>query len=345
MRESNSQKAKVIAALEQKLASPDLDLSQALPSETELQRRLGVSRGTVREALSDLERRHLIDRVKGKGTFPRRLEDRSSKPVAFLLREPWKVSNFHNSELLRGMQIAVAEQGTDLLITSRTPGEWTSEFLHSLAGVVVLPRLLVDGDLSVLRRNRIPFCLAMESDLSGPTIVDQIEEAAFALAEGLIRQGHRSIALLSGHFEHSDRLKKRGMARAAEEVGIDFAAWPDYCTNYDVTLAYEICQDILRQSKRPTAIIGFDNGLAVQAIRAAREVGVRVPEALSVVGFGGRDFSDLINPPLSSVNLRGEEAGKRAVQFLYRADPSQVERLRVGYDLVWRESSGNISVS
>lgn len=337
-----SQRQKVIETLQRELVNPKYLGGMPLPSEGALQQRLGVSRGTVRQALAELEQRDLIYKIKGKGTYVRPQQPSKPKPVVFLLREPWKVSHFHNAELLRGIQVAVAAAGAHTIIASQTPGEWTMEFCNSIAGVVVLPRLLVDGDLLVLRQRGVPYCIAMESDLSGPTIVDHIEEAAFELAKGLIELGHRRVALLSGHFEHSDRLKKRGIEQAATAAGIDFKTWPDYCTNYDASLAYEICQDLMQQANRPSAIIGFDNVLAVQAIRAAKDTGFNLPEDLSVVGFGGRDFSELIDPPLSTVNLRGEEAGRLAVESLYAPNTGANVQIKVGYDLVWRQSSGHI---
>ncbi len=335
-----SQRQKVIEALNHELVNPKYLSGAALPSEGALQKRLGVSRGTIRQALAELEQRDLIYKIKGKGTFVRPKQTSKPKPVVFLLREPWKVSHFHNAELLRGMQIAAAEAGAHTIITCQTPGEWSMEFCNSIAGVVVLPRLLVDSDLLVLRQRSVPYCIAMESDLEGPTIVDHIEEAAFELAKGLIELGYHRVALLSGHFEHSDRLKKRGIERAVEAAGIDFKTWPDYCTNYDASLAYEICQDVMQQTNRPSAIIGFDNVLAVQAIRATKDAGLRIPQDLSVVGFGGRDFSELIDPPLSTVNLRGEEAGRLAVESLLAPNLDGGARIEVGYDLVWRQSSG-----
>ncbi|WP_269522720.1 substrate-binding domain-containing protein [Coraliomargarita parva] len=336
-----SKRLKVIEALSRELEKPKYADGLALPSEGALQQRLGVSRGTIRQALAELEQHDLIYRIKGKGTFVRPKEEARPKPVVFLIREPWKVSHFHNAELLRGMQMAATAAGASVLVNSQTPGEWTVEFCNSIAGVVVLPRLLVDSDLLVLRQRRVPYCMAMESDLEGATIVDHIEEAAYELANGLIELGHRRIALLSGHFEHSDRFKKRGIERAAKEAGIDFRTWPDYCTNYEAALAYEIAQDIMGQRNRPTAIIGFDNVLAVQAIRAAKDAGLQLPQDLSVVGFGGRDFSDLMDPALSTVNLRGELAGKLAVESLLSSTWTGDRRIEAGYDLVWRGSSGD----
>ncbi|WPJ96721.1 substrate-binding domain-containing protein [Coraliomargarita algicola] len=335
-----AQRLKVIEALSLEMKKAKYVAGEVLPSEAALQQRLGVSRGTIRQALAELENRDLIYRIKGKGTFVRTRAESRPKPVVFLIREPWKVSHFHNAELLRGMQVAAAAAGANVIISSQTPGEWSAEFCNSIAGVMVLPRLLVDSDLLVLRQRAVPYCMAMESDLTGPSVVDHIEEAAYALADGLLQLGHRRIALLSGHFEHSDRYKKRGIGGALLKAGIDFKSCPDYCTNYDAGLAYEISQDILRSGNRPTAIIGFDNVLAIQAIRAAKNLGLHLPQDLSVVGFGGRDFGELMEPSLSTVNLRGEEAGRRVVEAMLGSNLSKMGKIEVGYDIAWRESSG-----
>jgi LacI family transcriptional regulator len=96
----------------------------------------------------------------------------------------------------------------------------------------------------------------------------------------------------------------------------------------------------------PSAIFAFNDNLAVGAMRAARERGLRLPEDLSVVGFDDSDLAPFVSPALTTVRLPLGEMGRMAVSLLSRlTDGRTVEALRVelAARLVVRESTASAS--
>jgi DNA-binding LacI/PurR family transcriptional regulator len=73
---------------------------------------------------------------------------------------------------------------------------------------------------------------------------------------------------------------------------------------------------LLSRPDRPTAIFAGNDNMAVGAYRAARHLGLRIPDDLSVIGFDDMDFAQVLDPPLSTVHQPIEEMAKTAVELL-----------------------------
>jgi LacI family transcriptional regulator len=148
--------------------------------------------------------------------------------------------------------------------------------------------------------------------------------------------------LISGHDAHGDRIRKQGIAHALIAAGVDSAAVPDLRTNYDPATAWDAAQRLLALHPRPTAIIAFDDTLALQMIRAATEQGIAVPRELSVVGFGDAPHAALVSPAISTMQIPFAEGGRRAAEMLCRAwlygEP--VRQITLSHTICWRESTG-----
>jgi DNA-binding LacI/PurR family transcriptional regulator len=99
-------------------------------------------------------------------------------------------------------------------------------------------------------------------------------------------------------------------------------------------------------SSRPTAVFGVVDELAVGAIQCAREVGLRVPEDLSVIGMNDLEMAQICDPPLTTVRIFREEMGRVAVKRLVELiqNPQQrARRIDVLCELVKRASCAPVS--
>lgn len=141
------------------------------------------------------------------------------------------------------------------------------------------------------------------------------------IVEFLIGQGHRDIALIAGSDDARDqvsRCREIAYRLAMQSAGISpyirvrYGFW-----NYDLTAATEAAtRELLESARPPTAIACVSDHTAMVVIRTAAQMGLRVPDELSVTGFDDVAVAALYNPPLTTVAQNFEEMGKRAVQCL-----------------------------
>jgi LacI family transcriptional regulator len=80
--------------------------------------------------------------------------------------------------------------------------------------------------------------------------------------------------------------------------------------------AYKAALDLLDVPDRPTAVLCFNDLIAVQLVQAARARGVRVPEELSIVGFDDNTEARLLQPALTTVRIPKAEMGEKAVEII-----------------------------
>jgi DNA-binding LacI/PurR family transcriptional regulator len=102
---------------------------------------------------------------------------------------------------------------------------------------------------------------------------------------------------------------------------------------------------LLSMRQPPTAVFAASDMLAVGALAAAREKGVRVPEDLSIAGFDDIDFAAFCNPPLTTVRVPASRMGEMAVEMLMEmieGDSMQVRQITLDTELVIRDSCGRL---
>jgi LacI family transcriptional regulator len=93
----------------------------------------------------------------------------------------------------------------------------------------------------------------------------------------------------------------------------------------------------------PTAVVLASDPMAIGAIRALHEAGIKVPEDISVISFDDIEAAAFLNPPLSTVKVQTEEMGKTAVKLLYDRLKNEREiplRVTLPTKLVLRDSTG-----
>ena len=99
---------------------------------------------------------------------------------------------------------------------------------------------------------------------------------------------------------------------------------------------------MLSQTPRPTAIFCISDTLALGAVTAAREMGLRVPEDLSVIGFDDVDYTTMMHPYISTVSQPCYQLGRKATEMLYGliAQPDSSPReLVLPHQLMVRETT------
>ena len=144
-------------------------------------------------------------------------------------------------------------------------------------------------------------------------------EAARCAIDTLISLGHRHIAIIGGDRKTSDtsRLRYDGCQRSFREHGIAFDPDRDYQgVRYSCQDGYEATKALLQAGSRFTAIFAIADVMAIGAIRALHNNGLRVPRDVSVMGFDGLTLGSFFVPQLSTVVQSAKIMARRSVEIL-----------------------------
>lgn len=151
----------------------------------------------------------------------------------------------------------------------------------------------------------------------GDVVLVDNETGALNATRHLLNMGHNRLAVITGPLNltvAADRLK--GFRRALKEAGIPLE--PDYVqeARFERIGGYEAAKRLLGMLPRPTAIFASNDLIALGVLAAAREMGLRCPEDLSLVGFDNLDFAEFTAPALSTVYQPGYQLGTAAARLL-----------------------------
>ncbi|WP_211257833.1 LacI family DNA-binding transcriptional regulator [Lentzea albidocapillata] len=216
------------------------------------------------------------------------------------------------------------------------------------AAILILPP--EEGDeLVALSESGFPF-VVVDPRTPPPPDIAAISAAhssgARAVADHLIGLGHRDIAVIAGPEEWlAGDARLAGHRAALAKAGVLLT--PDRLRHVEPTVAHgkRAAAELLDLEPRPTAIVCFNDKVAVGTLQAARERGLRVPEDLSVAGFDDIDLAEATNPGLTTVRQPLQEMGRIAVTQLMRVlDGHQPEALHIelATTLVVRDSTAAV---
>lgn len=170
------------------------------------------------------------------------------------------------------------------------------------------------------------------ADRSLPAILPGDLVGGRTATERLIRAGRRRIALINGQQgvdATRDRLKGYRQALASHDMAYeDELVHPG---NWEPSSGYEITHRLMALPNPPDAIFCANDMMAVGCYDALRELGLRIPEDVSVVGFDDREIAQFLRPPLTTLILPHREMGALAAETLIdiagglRAGHSQIK--------------------
>ncbi|MCP2073318.1 UNVERIFIED_ORG: LacI family repressor for deo operon, udp, cdd, tsx, nupC, and nupG [Pseudomonas lini] len=150
-----------------------------------------------------------------------------------------------------------------------------------------------------------------------PTISLDNRAAAQAMTDHLIGLGHRRIGIIKGPRSSPLTLDRvAGYQDALRQAGI--AADPSLICHGDFTLkaGYDGAGTMLELADRPSALFCENDEMAIGALTRIKQMGLRVPEDISLVGFDDIPFAAYCDPPLTTISQPAEIFGQKAVEML-----------------------------
>jgi LacI family transcriptional regulator len=241
-----------------------------------------------------------------------------------------------------GYSVVLAEHHYDLAqeleLTRQLIAHGVDAFM--LVGVDHDPRLL-----AMLEDFARPFVLTWGVDREGrhPCIGFDNRAAGREVARHVVELGHTRFAILSAPHEGNDRGRERvaGFREALAAAGVEGEV-PVVYSRIALADAQQAMERILAMQPRPTAVLATNDVLAVGAMLACREAGVRVPEDVSLTGIDNTDLGATQTPGLTSVKTPTVEIGKAAAQQLVaRLEKTEwTVKVELGFEVVVRGSTG-----
>jgi DNA-binding LacI/PurR family transcriptional regulator len=305
-----------------------------LPTEHELARQMRMSRSTVRQALSGLERIGLIRRVRGRGTF---IHENAGQRLRngvdlFALVIPETRTGYYPS-LQRGFTQASAAGHNQVIVsdTGNDPYRQADAMMQLMdqrvAGVAIVPTTLAPTpahQIRPLQESGIPvvFCHRRIEGVRAPLVTFCAMDVGRIAGRALAQRGHRRAAYFGSHRGGLGPIYEQGLREAMRESGGDLPeAFVKYGRTGNITAEYEAAvmqnlKELLDGKDRPTGILcGFDSDAELVYLLLER-LGVRVPQDVSLIGFGGQWREGALTRRLVSVTVDEEQLGRHAVRLL-----------------------------
>lgn len=171
---------------------------------------------------------------------------------------------------------------------------------------------------------------------------DDLRASADAM-EALVSMGHRKIAIIGGKRDSdTGRLRLSGSLEVLERHQVPFDREKDYVgVRFSYQDGYGATQRLLKSGRSFTALFAVADVVAIGAIRALRDHGLRVPEDVSVMGYDGLTLGDYFVPQLSSVRQSVEALASRSTEILLDCieNGAKARHETVPYTIYNREST------
>lgn len=225
------------------------------------------------------------------------------------------------SELIRGMDVAARANGLHLIVSSsHDDASDAAAAIRSMRGrvdgLIVLSPHLDSANLAQSLAGRLPVLLMNggATDAGRPSMVVDNVGGAVAAVEHLLAQGRKRIVHIGGPSGNLEARERRAgyvqaMTAAGQEPTVVAGAFTQ-ASGHDATTA------LLAEGVRPDAIFAANDTMAVGALLALQEAGVRCPEDVAVVGFDDVPIAALVRPALTTLRIEIAETGRRAMDRL-----------------------------
>lgn len=336
-----------------------------MPTENELASQYAMSRQTVRQTFGELEQEGLLHRVQGKGTYVSQsacstsavTSDSSQMTVGVITTY---ISDYIFPHIVRGAESALRERGYRMLLAStdndkNRERETLEAMLNQpVAGLIIEPTRSAEGNPNLdlylsLDYRQIPYLMINEryAEMNSPCLRVDDQAGGFKATEHLIALGHRRIC---GLFKTDDRQgvgRLRGFIRAHQTYGIPLE--PESVVHFTTEDKTErpllAMAPTLAEESRPTALVCYNDELAVRLMEMIRQAGLRVPEDISIVGFDDSTLATATEVKLTTLThpkaAMGKLAAERLMDWIEGKPPESIPHVYEP-ELIVRDSTGQV---
>ena len=192
---------------------------------------------------------------------------------------------------------------------------------YHIAGLLIIPaagpdiashlRDYASASVPVVCIDRVP------DGWKGDAVLVANAEGSYLATRHLIQMGHKRLAVIAGPLKLTNAAERlNGFTRALNEAGIEIE--PEFVqgARFETASGYQRALRLLRMLPRPTAIFACNDLMAFGVLQAARELGLRCPEDLSIAGSDSLEFTKFTDPSFASVYQPVYQVGATAARLL-----------------------------
>lgn len=316
----------------------------------------GVSPATVsrvingKSQVSDSTRSRVWKAIEQLGYEVNTSRQTSSLSGVVALLIPDVVSPFF-TEIICGVEKEVYDNGLNLALYSTSNRSQQDVLqrvaeLDSVAGIIyVTPTPDNEEDFDSLTKKIPVVVVDYGNDASTvPHISVDNLRGGYAATEYLIKQGHRRIGIITGPLSVQSALERlRGFRLALDEAGLPLH--PEWVVDgaFSEAGGYQATRTIIQsENGLPTALFCSNDLIAAGALRALREMGLKVPDDVAIIGYDDLPIARLLCPALTTIAQPMRQMGEIAIRILLRliaGEKLETNRIVLDTQLVVRESA------
>lgn len=271
--------------------------------------------------------------------------------IAFVIKR-WLVGveNPFYDRIMLGVEQELEKHGYHLVsitIDESRPGdEWMPPGLdpRRLDGLIIAGCELSNRVMMTLLSMDLPTILAANilPHMNYDAVSSDNKEGGYLATRHLIEHGHKEIVFLCGPQEWSPVCERlHGYEEAIREYGLNPNI--EYMPDLEIESGALAFRNAREKNPNISAVFGSNDPMAIGAMQAAQDMGLKIPDDVAVIGFDNIPWSENTNPPLTTIYIHKEQIGKLAARRLLEKINEGSESpmiTRVGNELVLRRSCG-----
>jgi len=304
-----------------------------MPTIREVAKRAGVAPITVSRVVNDSgyvsekTRARVEAIIEELGYVPNMLGPslrfKQTKTLAVVITD---ITNPFWTTVTRGVEDVAQANGYSTILCNTDESETKQEqymqmlLRRQIDGILLVPASSKAEPIRMIQNQGIPVVL-LDRQVNGidvDIVRADSEEGAYRLTQHLISLGHQNIAMLAGPKDISTSVDRvNGYRRALEDAALKSNIDQIYWGNFTQEAGYEMALIVADLKPRPTALFAANNFIAIGAILALKEKGLRVPEDMALVTIDDIPPPYTLEPFLTVATQPAREMGRQAAQLLF----------------------------
>lgn len=331
-------------------------MPKSRPTIRDVARQAGVSHQTVSRVINGRDdvlpetRAHVEAAIEKLGYHPNAIARSMARGQTHTLAciSP-NLTDYTFASVIEGAETEARQNGYFMLSSSATDPDAFRELLDELIGHRRVDGLIVINPYSDERYKYIPrnfpvvFVGARSHGENISSVCLDDEKVAYEATRHLISLGHKNIAMVTGPMEEDccqDRTD--GFRRALQEAGFDFEETMIIEGDWTATSGQDALLSFVELGCVPTAIFAQNDRMALGVLRAARDVNLKIPSQLAVIGVDDMPLSSYFDPPLTTMQQDMPRIGQEAIRILLDIIQNKItetREIRLPASLIVRQST------